>query len=348
MAPNPCVGAVITRDGRVVGEGYHRRAGEPHAEVLALRQAGESARGATLWVTLEPCASFGRTPPCVDAVLAAGIARVVACHRDPDARTAGRGFAALRAAGVEVEVGAHAARAIDLNLPFLVRTVLGRPAVTLKWAASLDGRVATAGAESQWITGESARRAALGLREEHDAILVGSGTVLADDPRLTRRLGRAGGANLRIVLDRRGRVPERARLFEEPGPVLVYTESDDPAWRRRLADRGAEVVRLARVEPESILADLASRDCGSVLVEGGPQVAGAFVDAALWDRVELFVAPAVFGGAGAPPALAGEGARALVDAGRLDRLEVRRRGDDLWIRGTNRECSLALSSSVGA
>jgi len=338
---------VVTRDGKVVGEGFHRRAGEAHAEVLALREAGESARGATLWVTLEPCASFGRTPPCVDAVIAAGIARVIACHRDPDARTAGRGFAALRAAGIEVEVGARAAEAIDLNLPFLVRTVLRRPAVTLKWAASLDGRVATAGAESQWITGERARRAALGLREEHDAVLVGSGTVLADDPRLTRRLGSAAAPNLRVLLDRRGRLPEGARLLAEPGPVLVYTESADPAWRRAIVERGAEIVRLERVTPAAVLADLAARGCASVLVEGGPKVAGAFFDAALWDRVEVFVAPLLFGGETAPAAFAGEGVRALVDAGRLDRLELRRRGSDLWIRGTNRACLQALSSSVG-
>lgn len=347
VSPNPCVGAVITRDGRVVGEGFHRRAGEAHAEVLALRAAGAAARGATLWVTLEPCASHGRTPPCVDAVLAAGIARVVACHRDPDPRTAGRGFAALAAAGIEVEVGRHAHEAIDLNLPFLVHTVLGRPSVTLKWAASLDGRVATAGGESQWITGERARRSALVLREEHDALLVGIGTVLADDPRLTRRVGSAGGPNTRVVLDRRARLPESARLLAEPGPVVVYTEIEDPTRLGRLVGRGVEVQRLDSVTPAAVLADLGRRGCTSVLVEGGPTVAGAFFDAGLWDRAEVFLAPMLLGGEKAPPALAGEGARTLAEGARLDRFELRRRGGDLWIRGTNRACSQVLSSNVG-
>jgi len=280
-------------------------------------------------------------------VIAAGITRVVACHRDPDPRTSGRGFAALAAAGIEVEVGSRAFEAIDLNLPFLVHTLFGRPAVTLKWASSLDGRIATAGGESQWITGERARRAALALREEHDAVLVGIGTVLADDPRLSRRLGRAGRPNLRVLLDRRGRLPESARLLAEEGPVLVYTEIEDATRRRRLAGFGAEVVRLEQVTPAAVLADLGRRGCASVLVEGGPTVAGAFFDAGSWDRAEIFVAPLLLAGAKAPPALAGRGVRSLADAARLDRIEVRRRGSDLWIRGTNRACSQALSSKLG-
>jgi len=345
-APNPRVGAVLVRDGRVVGEGFHRRAGEPHAEVHALAGAGEAARGGTLYVTLEPCAHFGRTPPCVDALLAAGVARVVASHRDPNPATAGKGFERLRAAGVEVETGAGAEAAIALNLPFLASQLLARPAVTLKWAASLDGRIATAAGESQWITGARARRSALELREEHDAVLVGIGTLLADDPRLTRRLGLAGSPNLRAVLDRRLRSPAAARLFAESGPALVYTESADAARAAALERRGAEVVRLAAVTPAAVLADLRARGCQSLLVEGGAGAAGAFLDAGLWDRVVAFVAPLLLGGEGSRAALGGAGVARLAEAGRLARLEPARRGQDLMLTGVNRECLRALSSSV--
>ncbi len=344
-APNPRVGAVVVSGGRIVGEGWHQRAGEPHAEVHALTAAGGSARGATLYVTLEPCAHHGRTPPCVEAILAAGIARVVACHRDPDPRTAGRGFERLAAAAVEVIVGPGAAEAIEGNLPFLVSRALARPAVTLKWAASLDGRIATAAGESRWITGALARRRALELREEHDAVLVGSGTVLADDPRLNRRLGRADSAIVRVILDRRARTPPTARLFSEAGQVLVYTEAPAAAALRA---RGAEVVVLPSVVPGAVLADLAARGIQSVLVEGGAGIAGAFVDSGLWDRLEVFVAPLVVGGAGALPAVAGSGWPALAAAARVERLRARRAGEDLQLSGVNRECSRVLSSSVGA
>jgi len=347
VAPNPRVGAVLVRDGRLVGEGFHRRAGEPHAEVFALAAAGGAARGATLYVTLEPCAHQGRTPPCADAVIAAGVARVVACHRDPNPLTAGQGFVRLAAAGVAVETGVGAEAAIALNLPFLVSQVLGRPAVTLKWAATLDGRIATAGGESRWITGAAARRAGLALREEHDAVLVGIGTLLADDPRLTRRLGLAGAPNLRVLLDRRLRCPSEARLFDEPGAVVVYTAGGDRERARALAERGAEVVRLAQVEPAAVLADLRGRGVQSLLVEGGAGVAGAFFDAGLWDRVVAFVAPRVAGGRAALPPLGGAGFERLAEAGRLARLAVARRGEDLELSGVNSECLRALSSSVG-
>jgi diaminohydroxyphosphoribosylaminopyrimidine deaminase/5-amino-6-(5-phosphoribosylamino)uracil reductase len=348
-APNPRVGAVVLdADGVEVGAGWHRRAGEAHAEPLALAAAGAAARGGTLFVTLEPCAHHGRTPPCVDAVIAAGIARVVAAHRDPDPRTAGAGFARLRAAGVAVETGPGARAAIELNLPYLVSRVLGRPAVTLKWAASLDGRIATAAGESRWVTGEGARRAALELREEHDAILVGSGTVLADDPRLTRRLRRSAGPILRVVLDRRLRTPATARLFDEPGPVLVYTAAVDRERARAIVARGAEVVSLGAVEPAAVLADLAGRGVQSVLVEGGGAAAGAFHDAGLWDRVVAFTAPRLIGGASSPAPVGGAGIGKLEAAEPLARVRVRRRGTDVEITGIRAGCLRELSSSVGA
>ncbi len=332
-APNPRVGAVVVRDGRVVGEGWHRRAGGPHAEAEALAAAGEAARGATLYLNLEPCCHHGRTPPCADAVIAAGVARVVASHRDPDARVAGQGFARLAAAGVAVEVGALAAEAAALNLPFLTARILGRPAVTLKWAMSLDGKIATAGGESQWISGPAARRQALALREEHDAILIGSGTALADDPRLDRRLGLAAGPNLRVVLDRRLRLSESAQLFGVAGPIAVYTESDDAERAARLAARGARVVRLPVVEPAAVLADLFQVGVQSVLVEGGGEIHAAFVESGLWDRVEVDSAPLLIGGRGAPGPIAGTGATSLAAAPHLEGLTTRRRGADVLLSG---------------
>ncbi len=260
VAPNPKVGAVLVRDGRIVGEGFHVRAGEPHAEVHALAAAGEAARGATLYVTLEPCAHQGRTPPCVDAVIAAGVARVVATHRDPNPATAGRGFDRLRAAGIEVETGPGAADAIELNLPFLVAQVLGRPAVTLKWAASLDGRIATAGGESRWITGARARRSALELREEHDAILVGIGTVLADDPRLdapARARRRPDPARSCSIADCAARRQPASSTSRDRSSCTLNPTTRRP--RAALVARGAEVVRLAEVTPVAVLADLRGR-----------------------------------------------------------------------------------------
>ena len=347
VAPNPMVGAVVVRDGAVIGEGWHRRAGGAHAEVEALARAGPAARGATLCVTLEPCNHQGRTPPCTDALLAAGVARVVACHRDPNPAVAGGGFARLREAGVEVVSGLLVEEAVRLNLRFLVPAVLGRPLVTLKWAMSLDGKIATAGGDSRWISSTPGRRWALGLREEHDAILVGSGTVLADDPRLDRRLGRAPGPILRVVLDRRLRLPPGARLLAVEGPVLVYTAAGPPAGpRRELAARGAEVVELAEVEPRAVLADLARRGVGSLLVEGGGEVAAAFVAAGLYDQVAALVAPLLVAGRQAPGPLGGPGGGSLAEAPRLEAFTVRRRGPDRVLTALRAGCSRELSSSV--
>jgi len=350
-APNPMVGAVVVAAGaagEVVGSGWHRQVGGPHAEVEALAAAGERARGATLYVTLEPCAHHGRTPPCADAVVAAGIARVVACHGDPDPRVAGRGFARLREAGIEVEVGPLAAAAARLNLRFLVAATERRPQVTLKWAMSLDGRIATATRESQWISSPRARRWALALREEHDATLVGSGTVLADDPRLDRRLGLAGKPGLRVVLDRRLRLAAWAasapagaprRLFTVADPLLVYTAAG--AGAAMIPDAGktpqspipepGEVVALPTVEPAAVLADLYQRGVRSVLVEGGAEVLASFAASGLYDRVAVVCAPLLIGGRQAPGPLAGPGAPTLTDAHRLDHLQVQHRGGDLIV-----------------
>jgi len=354
------VGAVVVRDGEVVGEGYHRRFGGPHAEVVALDRAGERARGATVYVTLEPCAHTGNTPPCADALIRAGVARVVACHGDPDPRTAGAGFARLEAAGIEVEVGPLAAEAAALNLHFLAPHAFGRPAVTLKWAMSLDGRTATVTGESQWISSPSGLRWALLEREAHDAILVGSGTVEADDPRLDRRLARATGPIVRVVLDRRLRTSPDARLFTVDGPVLVYTAPDAAADRTDRADRSDRPERLMALEragatvvglpgataPEAVLADLLGRGVRSVLVEGGATVAGSFLAAGTFDRVAIDCAPLLLGGEGAPGALGGPGIPRLDRAPRLERLRVQRRGGDLILTGLRERCSQDLLRSV--
>ncbi len=336
-APNPRVGAVLVRDGAVVAEGWHQEVGGPHAEVEALLAAAASApgaaEGATLYVTLEPCSHFGRTPPCADAVIAAGVSRVVASVGDPNPQVAGQGFARLRAAGVAVEVGALAREAVRINLPFFVSQVLGRPAVTLKWAMSLDGKIATVAGESRWISSVRARETALLLREEHDAILVGVGTVLADDPRLDRRLGRSRGANLRVVLDRRLRTPGKARMFESDGPIVIFTESDDVEAALELTLAGADVVRLAKVEPAAILASLFERGVRSVLVEGGGEVHASFVSSGLYDAVHVDLAPRVIGGRSAPTPVGGAGFARLVEAPGLESIEVKRRGADVILSG---------------
>jgi diaminohydroxyphosphoribosylaminopyrimidine deaminase/5-amino-6-(5-phosphoribosylamino)uracil reductase len=340
------VGAVVVRNGEIAGRGWHRQVGGPHAEVEALRAAGSKSEGATLYVTLEPCNHHGRTPPCVDAILAAGISRVVACHRDPNPLAAG-GFERLRAAGVEVDCGLLSAEAIRLNLRFLVPAVLGRPEVTLKWAMSLDGRIATSTGESQWISSPAGRRWGMALREEHDAILAGIGTVLADDPRLDRRLGLSGRPNLRVVLDRRLRTPPGARLFQAEGPVLIYTEPAGRERRAALEACGSEIVELPAVEPAAVLADLYGRGVRSVLVEGGGEIHASFVAAGLFDRVGVDCAPLLIGGRSAPGPLGGEGFPSLAGAARLESLEVRRRGGDLILTGYRKGCLQELSSSVG-
>src|SRR5215218_7879340 len=273
-SPNPMVGAVLVRDGRVVGEGFHQAAGGPHAEALALAAAGAAAAGATCYVTLEPCAHHGRTPPCADALVAAGVARVVAAMADPDPRVDGAGLARLRTAGVEVTVGVGADAAAEQNAAYLTHRRLGRPRVTLKAAASLDGKVAAPDGTSQWITGPDARADGHRLRAEADAVLVGAGTALADDPRLTVRLpGHGGRQPLRVVADAAGRLAPAGHLFDGEAPTLVATTPAAPAaavdaWKAA----GAEVLICNRapdggVDVEDLLRALAARGVLELLVE---------------------------------------------------------------------------------
>ncbi len=355
-APNPMVGAVVTKSGEIVGAGWHRRPGGEHAEARALDAAGQRSRGGTIYVTLEPCNHHGRTPPCAGRILEAGVERVVFAHRDPNPEVIGGGGERLRAAGLLVESGLLAEQAVEMNVPFLTRVLHQRPAVTLKWAMSLDGRIATATGDSQWISSPRGRRWALELREEHQAIVVGSGTALADDPRLNRRLGRAEGPIVRVVLDRRLRLSPRARIFEVEGPVVVYTAA--PAgdagegaaeWagrRDRLREAGADVVGLEAVAPAAALADLAGRGVSNVLVEGGAGVLEAFASSGVWERAAVCCAPLLIGGAEAPGPLGGAGAEKLADAWRLDRLRVQRRGPDVILVGYRQGCLPELSRRV--
>lgn len=339
-APNPAVGAVLVRDGRAVGEGSHLRAGGPHAETVALAAAGPEARGATCYVTLEPCAHHGRTPPCADALVAAGVARVVVACSDPDPRVDGRGIARLRAAGVEVVTGVAEPAARALNRAFLHRAATGRPHVTLKTAMTLDGKIAAADGESRWITGEAARAHAHRLRFEADAVLVGLGTVLADDPQLTvRRADLPAKEPLRVVADSRLRVPASARLFTagDPARAVVACAAPAPAGpAAALRARGVQVLELpadgGRVELRALLAALAQLDVLGVLVEGGGELAAGLLDAGLVDRVAFFIAPRLLGGRAAPGPVGGPG-RPLKAAVSLSGVTCQPVGEDLLVEG---------------
>jgi diaminohydroxyphosphoribosylaminopyrimidine deaminase / 5-amino-6-(5-phosphoribosylamino)uracil reductase len=339
-SPNPAVGAVLVRDGVVVGEGTHLRAGGPHAEAVALTAAGEAARGTTCYVTLEPCAHHGRTSPCADALIAAGVARVVAASGDPDARVDGRGFERLRAAGVAVTIGVAEAEARALNRAFFTFVATGRPHVTLKSAMTLDGRIAAWDGTSRWITGEAAREEAHRLRFQADAILVGVGTVLRDDPELTVRLpGAPAKEPLRVVADTRLRTPPGARLIRagEPGRAILACAAPPPARRAAaLRAAGARVLGLPRnerrIELRALLAELAALGVIGVLAEGGAELGAALLDAGLVDRVAFFVAPRLLGGRTAPGPLGGVG-RALKEAVGVAGLTFRRVGEDLLLEG---------------
>jgi diaminohydroxyphosphoribosylaminopyrimidine deaminase / 5-amino-6-(5-phosphoribosylamino)uracil reductase len=335
--PNPAVGCVIVNDGRVVGRGWTQPGGRPHAETEALERAGAAARGATAYVSLEPCAHWGKTPPCAEALIAAGVGRVVAAIEDPDPRVAGGGIARLRGAGIAVALGLCADAAREINAGFFKRVLEGRPLVTLKLAASLDGRIATASGESRWITGPAARERAHALRAGHDAIIAGTDTVIADDPELTCRLpGLAGRTPVRIVLDRLLRVPPGARVFAEARSVATWVLTLAAAAAARqvaLRERGVDIIAVpedaaGRLDLAAALARLGERGLTRVLVEGGGRLAAALLGAGLVDRLVWMHAPLLIGGDGIP-ALAALGLERLADAPRLTRIACEAAGDDV-------------------
>lgn len=335
-SPNPAVGAVVVRGGRIVGRGHHARAGGPHAEVVALRAAGTRARGADLYTTLEPCDHFGRTPPCSLAILKAGVRRVVVGARDPNPLVQGRGMARLRRGGVEVVRGVLEDECRRLNAPWFTFITEGRPHVTLKAAVTLDGKIATRDGDARWVSGPEARAWVHRKRNEVDAVLVGAGTARADDPALTTRLPRGRGRDpVRVVLDTGLRLPARLRLFRErsAAPTLVAHAS---AGRRRVGGPRVELVRCRRgaggVDLRDLLGKLAARGITHLLVEGGAAVHARFLAEGLADEVAIFVAPKILGGDGISLARGRSPAR-MAEALRLEEVRAERLGDDVLITG---------------
>jgi diaminohydroxyphosphoribosylaminopyrimidine deaminase/5-amino-6-(5-phosphoribosylamino)uracil reductase len=340
VSPSPLVGCVIVdARGEVVGEGCYLYEGLKHAETLALEEAGERARGGTAYVSLEPHAHHGRTPPCTDALVQAGIRRVVATIEDPNPKVSGKGFAHLRRVGIEVHTGLLAQEALRLNEKYIHFMRAGRPFVHLKLASSLDGRTATRTGDSRWITGEEARRRVHELRHEYDAILVGAGTALADDPLLTDRSGLKRRRPLvRVVLDESLRLSPASQLAvtAREFPLIVFTSKRADKERVKLLEScGVEVVQDEEGGRNllSVLDALAMRSLQSVLVEGGANIAGAFLDRGLVDKVTFFIAPMIIGGRDATPAVAGKGAEKIIGAVRLSDVETRMHATDLEITG---------------
>ncbi|MGH8127928.1 MAG: bifunctional diaminohydroxyphosphoribosylaminopyrimidine deaminase/5-amino-6-(5-phosphoribosylamino)uracil reductase RibD [Gammaproteobacteria bacterium] len=336
-APNPAVGCVIVNDGRIVGEGFHARAGESHAEVFALRQAGEQARGATVYLTLEPCSHHGHTPPCVSALIEAGVSRVVAAARDPNPKVAGNGFAALQAAGIEVHVGPGETQTRRINRGFFSRFERGRPWLTLKVAMSLDGKSALADGTSQWITGPVARASVHRSRARVGAVLTGVGTVLADDPALTVRLTGVSRQPMRVVLDSKLSTPPNVRLFSEAGgPIHLFCTTDDSERRRALEAAGAtihvtEADAEGRTQWEAVLHTLVELGINDVYAECGPRLAGALIASGFVDELDLFQAPHLLGPDARPFAVLGEQAR-IPDPPRWRVVRTQRVGRDVRIR----------------
>lgn len=343
ISPNPMVGAVVvSAAGEVAGEGVSQPPPEwTHAEVMALRQAGDRARGGTIFVTLEPCAHAGKTPPCTDAIIGAGVSEVHYAVRDADAQVDGRGHEALEKAGIRTVAGEGEEQARRINEAFFKHRTTGLPFVVAKFAVSLDGKIAAASGDSRWVSGAEAREWAHALRTRIDAILVGSSTVLVDDPLLTARPGgeEAGRQPLRIIVDTRGRIPPMASALgglTGETPTLVATGPDSaPEWRASLQARGAEVLTLPlagdHVDVRALLEELGRRDIVTLLVEGGGVIFGAFFDAGLVDKVHAVIAPVIIGAADAPAAVAGEGAYRMADALRLRDVTVERLGEDLLV-----------------
>lgn len=335
-APNPMVGAVIINEGRIVGIGSHLKPGEPHAEVHALRMAGDAAKGATIYVTLEPCSHHGRTGPCAEAIVQAGISRVVVAALDPNPLVAGRGIALLQEAGIEVVQGVLAEEAAKLNEVFNKYIVTKRPFVTVKSAMTLDGKIATRQASSKWITSQAAREDVHRLRHESSAILVGMGTIVHDDPQLTTRL--PGGRHpLRVILDSSLRIPERARVITDgEAPTWIFTgHSPDAAKQARLEQLGIKVFRTAttQVNLAEVLDVLGAHELSSLLVEGGGQVNASFVEQGLADKLVLYIAPKVVGGQAAPTFLEGLGVGLMSEARSLHNVSFSQLDVDFKIEG---------------
>ena len=340
-SPNPMVGCVILdAEGRVAGEGWHHKAGQPHAEIMAMEDMKRrKMKGCTAYVSLEPCSHYGRTGPCCDALIRAGFKRVVAAMVVPNPKVAGQGLQRLRDAGIEVRVGVCEEEARRLNEKFLLWVTEGRPFVSLKFAETLDGKLATRTRDSHYVTGDEAHRFSHWLRKTHDAILVGIGTVLDDDPALTTRLVK-GKNPVRVVLDSKARIPLTAQVLQDGGRTILAVGPGAPADKLEVIGQlpSVEIVTLpcteaGRVDLTALLAELNARDITSVLVEGGSEVLGSFLDARLADRVYAFIAPKLAGGARALPAVGGKGAALMEDCALLDETECKALGSDWLLTG---------------
>jgi diaminohydroxyphosphoribosylaminopyrimidine deaminase/5-amino-6-(5-phosphoribosylamino)uracil reductase len=338
-SPNPAVGAVLVKDGRVVGEGFTQPPGGPHAEIVAIEQAGEQARGAALYVTLEPCPTYGRTPPCTKAIIDAGIREVHIAMRDPGIPSCS-GIDELRAAGTAVVEGEGEAEARRVNEAYVKQRTTGLPFVIAKWAMTLDGKIAATSGDSRWVSGPETREWSHRLRSQIDAIMVGVRTVLVDDPQLTARPAGIdfGRQPWRIVADSRGRTPVTARVLDGPGgALLATTKAASARWRQQMTEAGAEVLVLpdveGRVDVAALLRVLGERQTLSLLVEGGGELLGSFFDGGLVDKVHAVVAPLVIGGIDAPAAVAGSGVERMAEALRLRDVVVERLGEDVLVTG---------------
>ena len=343
VSPNPAVGALIVKNSDVVGRGYTQPPGSSHAEVVALEQAGKAARGSTMYVTLEPCCHYGRTPPCSSAIVAAGITEVHMAMLDPNPLVSGRGKDELETAGIKTFVGGHKQEAKDINEAYFKFITTGIPFVTAKYAMSLDGKIATYSGDSKWISSEKARHYAHNLRYTSDAIMAGVNTVLADNPHLTARCcgGRGGTVKkqpLRVIIDGRGRTPLTAHIFNEPGETLLALGRPiKPGEAEAFTQSGAELLELplteGYVDLEKLLRVLGERKITSVLVEGGSILLGSMFDRGLVDKVVVFIAPIIIGGEKAKTAVAGQGVDKVVDSFKLKRVNVERFGQDIMVSG---------------
>jgi diaminohydroxyphosphoribosylaminopyrimidine deaminase / 5-amino-6-(5-phosphoribosylamino)uracil reductase len=342
VSPNPAVGAVLVKNDVIIGQGYTQPPGGDHAEIVALKQAGREACGAALYVTLEPCCHHGRTPPCTSSIIQAGISEVHFAIVDPNPKVAGKGQAELQKAGIKIYIGEHSEEAAVLNEAFIKYITTGLPFVTVKFAASLDGKIATRSGDSKWISGEAARKLVQHIRYEVDAVMTGAGTVIADDPRLTVRIAVRGGIThkqpLRIVIDGTGRVPPAARLFNEPGrTLLVISENLDNKIKQSLSGTRAEILQMpsegGMVDLKALMFLLGKKEITSILVEAGGILLGSLFDNGMVDKVVAFIAPMIIGGDEARPAVAGRGRELLCQCSKLERLKVDRVGNDIMVSG---------------
>ncbi len=347
VSPNPAVGAVIVRDGEVIGQGYTQPPGMPHAEIMAIKQAGKRAKGSTLYSTLEPCCHYGRTPPCTEAIIKAGISEVNFAMIDPNPLVAGKGQAALRERGIKTYAGDSEAAAAEINEAYIKYITTGMPFVTVKFALSLDGKIATRTGDSRWISGEESRKYVHYLRYAADAILVGVSTVIIDDPSLTTRCGGGRGGTamkqpLRVVIDTTGHTPLTAKIFQQPGGTLLAYGKVNKARRTAYTKIGAEMLELPIdkhnfVDIKSLLRALGKREITNVLVEGGGTLLGSLFDNRLVDKVVAFIAPIIIGGTDVKTPVLGQGVEKIADALRLKRLKIERFGDDVMVSGYIKE-----------